>query len=683
MLYGLRDDIVRNLEAERERWFLWFPVFFAVGIGFYFLLPFEPSIWITLALIELTLLALWFARYHSGMLWLLAGWSIMLAGFTNIQLRAVYLSKIPPVQTESKLYLQARVIDTDTNYRGHQRLVLDDMRNYEGEIISGNYKLTTVSDEPQAQVSDCVEMVAAVRPYIRPVAVGAYQLDRKAYFEGVNGGGFIASRVLPLECREKFAPLLFFHQLVSKMRNAVVLRINQVLPKDEAGIAAALLAGEKGGISPMAAENYRNSGLAHFLSISGLHMSMIAGMMFFLVRLFMALIPGLSLRFDAKKAAAVAAMFMSFIYLLISGGAIPTQRAFIMTFIVLLGILFARQAVSMRMIAWAALFVLIISPQALISASFQMSFAAVVALVAFYEQYAQRLRRFLVGEREYDLFLPVRLIKILWVYFIGIMVSDLVASLATLPFAIYHFNRVAVFTTLTNLAAGPIIGFVIMPFVLIALLLMPIGLDYWPLKLVGLGLEQVNRITAYVSALPQASYQVLSMPLWGLLLIVFGGLWICLWRSNWRKWGFVLVVAGLLSSLTVRVPDVMADSTGNVFAVKNENGELVILPTRGNYYLKKMWLEKTASEKLSSGQYRKLKSVYDGKQVEPSWLDMECDDDGCLYKKRIKLLKSGGLEIDGKAFDLSSSLGANFYLEGEDIKVKTVRDYIGRRLWND
>ena len=146
-----------------------------------------------------------------------------------------------------------------------------------------------------------------------------------------------------------------------------------------------------------------------------------------------------------------------------------------MTFIVLLGVLFARQAISMRMLGWAALIVLIVSPQALIGASFQMSFAAVAALIAFYERYAGSLHRFLTGSNGRDITLPGRVMRILWAYFIGIMVSDLVASLATLPFAIYHFNRIAVFTTLTNLLAGPIIGFVIMPFVLAALLLMQIG----------------------------------------------------------------------------------------------------------------------------------------------------------------------------------------------------------------
>lgn len=675
--------LLKNLEAERERWFLWLPVLFATGIGIYFVLPFEPSIWVTLVLIELTLLVIWFSRRQTVLLWLLAGWSIMLAGFTTVQLKSVYLSQIPQVKHEDKLYLKGRVIAADTNYRGKQRLVLDEMQDYDDVAIPGHYKLTLTSQSAKTKVGDCVEMIAEVRALPQPAAVGAYQLDRKAYFEGLNGSGFVASRVLPIECKQKSNFSLWFSSLIDELRGKVVTKIYQVLPPDEAGVAAAIVAGERGGIAQNITDNYRDSGLAHFLSISGLHMSMIAGMMFFLVRLLMVLIPAWSVRWDSKKVAGIFAILMSVVYLLISGAEIPSQRAFIMTFIVLLGVLFARQAISMRMISWAALIVLVISPQALIGASFQMSFAAVVALIAFYERYAGGLHRFLSGRDNRDTALPVRLVKILWVYFIGIMVSDLVASLATLPFAIYHFNRVSLFTTVTNLWAGPIIGFIIMPFVLLALLLMPVGLDVWPLKLVGLGIDWVNQITAYVAGWPQAAYQVMSMPLWGLLLIVYGALWVCIWQRKWRGWGFVAIVFGLMSTWTVQVPEVMADREGEVFAVQDEAGRIVILPTRGNNYLKKVWLEKTGNEKLSPQKNRFLKAIYNGEKTAPDWIDLVCDERSCLYKGKIRIIKYGGLEIDGKEFDLYSSLGANVYLEDGEVKVKTIRETIGNRFWNE
>ena len=427
----------------------------------------------------------------------------------------------------------------------------------------------------------------------------------------------------------------------------------------------------------------KNSGLAHFLSISGLHMSMLAGLMFFLVRLLLALIPPLALCYDSKKTAAVFAILMSAVYLVISGAEIPSQRAFIMTFIVLLGVLFARKAISMRMISWAALIVLVISPQALISASFQMSFAAVAALIAFYERFAGGLHRFLNGHENAEISLPSKVVRIVFAYVAGILVSDLVASLATLPFSIYHFNQIAVYTTFGNLLAGPVIGLIIMPFVLIALLLMPFNMEVWALKIVGFGVEKVNEITAYVASLPEAGYRVAAMPFWGLMLIVFGGLWLCIWRLKWCRWGWVLILAGSLSIFTVRIPDVMADKYGEVFAVKDEQGRLVILPSRGNAFTKKIWLEKTANRKLSAKESRKLKDIYDGKKTDRSWIDMECDERVCVYKDAVVIVKFGGIEIGERDFDLYAAEGAQFFVNGHGkVQAETVRSYIGRRPWN-
>ena len=336
----------------------------------------------------------------------------------------------------------------------------------------------------------------------------------------------------------------------------------------------------------------------------------------------------------------------------------------------------------MRTITLAALIVLVLSPEALIGASFQMSFAAVVALIAFYEKYAGRLNRFLSGGGQKQQSRMLTLAKTVWVYIAGIVVSDLVASLATLPFAVYHFNRIAIYTTAANFLAGPVIGLVIMPFMLLSMLLMPFGLDGPTLKLTGWGVEKVNEITAWVASWPNAGYQVLAMPLWGLLLIVFGGLWLCLWQRKWRLWGLLGILCGFLSIFTVKVPDVMINAEADLLAVKDTADELVILPGRGNYFDKQMWLERTASRKLSESDYEKLKSIYKGKEAEKNWLDLKCDKESCVYRGRVKYLKSHGLEIDGKHFDVSASLGAVLYFDGEEIKIKTIRDYIGCRKWN-
>lgn len=682
-MYVFWHNIKEQFNEEQNRWFLWFPVLFGMGIGTYFLLPLEISIWWTLTIIELMIFAAIFFRYYNTFLaWLMIG-AIFVLGFANIQLKSVYLNHPREIKTEEKIYVSGRIEKIDYNYRGSQRLLIDNATNFDGDRHLGTLRISLRTKDSGFKVGQCVEMAANLMPVSKPGMVGGYQFDRKAYFEKMDANGYALSQVSEIDCLDKASLSSRFSYFVDKLRGKIIHHIREVLPADQASVTAAIVAGEQGVISRKIIQNYRDSGLAHFLSISGLHMSMIAGLMFFFVRLIIAFIPPLALRYDSKKIAAVFAILISIFYLFISGSEIPAQRAFIMNFIVVLGIFLGRKAISMRTISWAALIVLIISPQALVGASFQMSFAAVVALIAFYEKYAGKLQSFLNGDKNGSNGLLIKTVKIIWIYIIGILVSDLVASLATMPFAIYHFNKISIYTTLANLLAGPVIGLIIMPFVLIALLVMPLGLDYWPLKLVGFGIEQVNNITAYVASLPNAGYQVLSMPWWGLILIVLGGLWLCIWNMPWRKWGWLGILIGVLSIFTMKTPDVMIDAESGVWAVKDNQGDLVIMPSRGNRFIKQMWLEKTANKKLTDKENKQLKKIYKGEVFDKNWLDLECDEKVCTYKKRIKYYKDEHLEIDDVPFDAADAQGASIYFERDKIKINTVRKYIGKRFWNN
>lgn len=681
-MYRLWHYLEEQFLGEQNRWFLWMPVLFAIGIGAYFVLPQEISPWWTLGIIEsLIVLAVLFRRRIFALVLLMIV-AVVVLGFTNIQLKALYLSENPQVMAPEKTYLSGKISAIDYNYRGNQRLLLTDTTNFEKDRNFGSLKVSVRSKETGLHVGQCVEMAVSIMPLAKAAMVGGYQFDRKAYFDGLSGNGYALSQALPIECEIPTSWSQNFKFGIDKLRNKIIAHIREVLPPDQASITAAIIAGEQGVIRKEVIQNYRDSGLAHFLSISGLHMSMIAGLMFFLVRLIVAFIPALAVRYDSKKLAAVFAILISIFYLLISGAQIPAQRAFIMNFIVVLGILLGRRAISMKTISWAGLFVLILTPQALVGASFQMSFAAVVALIAFYEKYAGNLQRFLNGNKNAEQSFVIKFIKIIWVYIIGIMVSDLVASLATMPFAIYHFNKIAVYTTLTNLLAGPIIGLIIMPFVLLSLLLMPLGLDYWPLKITGWGVEQINHITAYVSSLQGAGYQVVSMPLWGLLTIVFGALWLCIWNKSWRKLGWIGVVIGTLSVFSVKTPDVLINEDASAVAFKDNMGELVIMPSRGNYFSKKIWLEKTANNKLSAKQNKLLKQIYKGEAVDANWLDLKCDNYSCIYKNVVKYYKDKRFDIAGKAIDIPQTLGVSVYLDGAKQEIITVRDYIGNRYWN-
>lgn len=627
------QKIADILEKEKSRLFSWVPVLFGTGIGIYFALPFEPSKWLTLGIIELLLVLAYVVRLRPALLKIVLLLSIMVAGFADIQLRALYLEKNLPVPPSGKMYLRGQVISADTNYRGRPRIVFGNMENLSGDKIKGRYRLTLLGKEPVPDVGRCAELVAEVSPLMKANLPNGYQPDRKLFFDGLNGSGYVLSGVFEIDCPK---PLGFWTVKIDQWRKNVSAMIAEQLPPEQAAVAAAIVTGNRDLMTSRQVENYRDSGLAHFLSISGLHMSMIAGLMFFLVRLVMAMIPALSLRYNSKKAAAVLAIFVSIVYLTISGAAVPTQRAFIMTFVVLLAVLFERQAISMRVLALAAMIILVISPQMLISISFQLSFAAVTVLVAFYERCGHRLERFLSGEKGS---LAGKICRGVFAYLAGIVIADLVASLATLPFAVYHFNRIAAYTSFANLVAGPVIGLMIMPAVLLSLLSIPLGMSWLPLKLAGFGIGLVNQLTEYVAALPHAAVEVYSFPLWGLLLITYGGLWLCLWQQKWRHWGWILIIAGSLSLFTVKVPDIIAADNGETVAVKGEDGKLHVL-SGGNRWMKRNWLEKYASSDAAEAEETERPSLPD-----------------------VDFVRDIGIAVWGD-------------------EVKTVRDYIGNRSWN-
>lgn len=621
------------LDKEKSRWFSWVPVLFGTGIGIYFVLPSEPSRWLTLGIIEFLLLAAYIVRLRPALLTGVFVLAIIAAGFADIQLKTLYLERELPVPPEGRMYLRGQILSADTNYRGRPRIVLGEMENFSGDHIKGRYRLTLLGRKNVIEVGQCVELVAEVSPLMKANLPGGYQPDRRLFFDGINGSGYVLGSIFDIDCPK---PAGFWLREINRWRKNVSSMIAEQLPPEQAAIVAAIVTGNRDLMTPEQVAAYRDSGLAHFLSISGLHMSMIAGLMFFLVRLIMAMIPALSLRYNSKKAAAVLAMFVSAVYLAISGAAVPTQRAFIMTFVVLLAVLFERQAISMRVLALAALIILVVSPQMLVSISFQLSFAAVTALVAFYERCGKRVERFLSGEKGT---LAGKVCRGIFAYLAGIVIADLVASLATLPFSIYHFNRIAVYTSLANLAAGPIIGLMIMPAVLLSLLTIPLGLSWLPLKIAGIGVGLVNDLTEYVASLPHAAAEVYSFPLWGLLLITFGGLWLCLWQQKWRHWGWLLIAAGGLSLLTVKVPDIIAADGGRAVAVKGADGKLHAL-SGGNRWMKQNWLEKFASSQQKENE----------NLPRPELPETDFD-------------KDIGIAVYGT-------------------QIETVRDYIGRRPWN-
>ena len=635
--------IADNFIAAQPQWFAWVPFLFALGIAIYFSLPVEPAWWLSLVAVEIWLLLFYLCRFKSLNLLFISG-LIIICGFINIQMRTIYQSKFVRFEPKQMTYLTGRIADISYNTKGAPRYLLDNAANWR-QTLRGKYRITATGKHPDFSIGQCIELVGTVFPPSRVPVLNGFQLDRKYFYEELSGIGYANSEIFAVKC-PKDMPLLSFKARLNKLRRHISERTAQILPPTEAGIADALLIGEKSKISDTIVNHYRGSGLAHFLAVSGLHLGTIAGLIFFLVRLILALFPHLALRIDIKKPAAIAAIIFSGLYLLISGMAVPAERAFIMTTVVLIGVIFNRQAISMRMVSFAALAVLIIMPQALISISFQMSFAAVYGLVAFYEKFSS----FLAHRRKTANFF----FRLGW-YLLGIVIADLIASLATAPFAIYHFKQLSVYTSLGNLLAGPLIGLLIMPTVLACLAALPFDLALWPLKGLGYGIELLNTITARVSALPHSLLAMPEMPFWGFILVIIGAFWLCTWRKNWRLWGFIPMIIGLSSLFFAIKPTMVFAPQGQAIALRNNAKQMIMLPSQTtDRWLKQVWQENLRLTPPTESEKNIFKQISNGTVNLPNSLDLQCQNGLCRYKQAVQFDLDGTLSIEQKPVNLTA-----------------------------
>lgn len=550
---------------------------------------------------------------------------------------------------------------------------------------------------------------AVLLPPPRPIAPGAFDFARRDYFRRIGATGYVVAPPEP-QIRDAAGQGGFALGL-ARLRQTITGRITASLGGAAGGIAAALLTGDRGGIPKETLGALRNSGLAHLLAISGLHLSLVAVILFFCIRAGLALIEPMALRRPIKKIAAVAALVGAFGYLLLTGATVPTQRAFIMLAIVLLGVLVDRVAISMRLVAWAAVVVLLMAPESLLSVSFQMSSAAVVALVAVYEA----LRMHAPGWRS-----DPRWWRRIVLYVGAVALTTFVAGAATGPFAVFHFNKLALFGVAANLIAVPITAFWVMPLGLAALFLMPFGLEQLALVPMGWGLDAVIGAAETVAAWPGAVTLLPAMPDWGLVAIALGGLWLALWRGGWRFAGVAVLAGGLASGLFTPSPDVLVSEAGRLLAVKAPDGTLVLSSRRFARFQGSAWLRQagqptTRDWPVDPGLLRgKRKRAYEqaaGGAATPAsgpapWL--ACDGLGCIYRSKSQVVALAQDEralaedcrratvvvslqpLAGRCpsarrkvdrFDLWRAGTHAIYLSPKSIRVVTVRGAQGGRPW--
>lgn len=642
MIRRFLDNLKDNFLAEQTRWIALIPILFGLGIGIYFAIDFEPKYWISLIILEVLLLIFYFVRNHRIFHLPLMGILLITLGFANAQLHTIYQSRRVENHDRINTYISGKIQDISLSTTGKKRLLLTSASDFDKDL-KGEYRITMLNNREKFAIGDCVEMAASLLPAAKPSIKNSFQLDRKYFFDGLSSTGYTLGDVFKIDCPANLKKRNF-SSFVNTFRHQIIERINSSLSSEEAGVADALLVGEKSYISKQIIDNYRNSGLAHFLAVSGLHLGTIAGLVFFLIRWLVSIFPCLALRYDSKKIAAIFAIVFAFMYLLVSGMAIPAQRAFIMTSTVLIGVIFDRQAISLRMVSFAAFMVLLLSPSALISVSFQMSFAAVTALVVFYEKYARKIATW-----SYD----KGFIAKAFYYLLGVVVCDFIASLATSPFSVYHFQRIALYTCLGNLLAGPLIAFWLMPAILACLAVMPFNIMLYPLKVLAYGIGILNKITAFVASLPDSVLYVNSLDFNGFMLIVGGAIWLCLWQRKWRYFGIVAIVCGCMTMFTKPIPDVLIAFDGKGIALRDENSEMIIVPLgRADNWTKQLWQENFGLRDLNKAERQKLKNIFSGRKTDKKWIDIQCDKEkNCIYKNALSFTSDGKIFLNGKIID--------------------------------
>lgn len=565
---------------------LWTPVPFAVGIGGYFTLPVEPVIWLGASVFIGAGICVFFLRKQRGSAFF-AVMAIMIAaaGFGSAQIRNVAVSAPVLERQIGPVSLSGRVVRVELTEKGH-RLTLDQIAigSNRVEEMPSRVRISARSRTAPPNPGDVITARAILQPPPSPSLPGGYDFARKAWFERIGGVGFSLGAVTVTKTSTASSWRIWLARLRLDMTKRIMAGVGA--QEGIGPVAAALMTGERRAIPKEALANMRDSGLAHLLAISGLHIGLVAGLLFFAVRLGLALVEPVALRYPIKKIAALSAILGAFAYLLISGATIPTQRAFLMVSIVMLAVMIDRTAISMRLVALSAMAVLLLAPESLLSASFQMSFAAVVGLVAVYEAAAPRMtglrhRGGLFGS-GIGLFIAATLL------------TTLVASLATAPFAIYHFNRIALYGLLANLVAVPVMAMWIMPLGILSFLLMPLGLESLGLVPMGWGISTVLWIADSVATLPGSVGLVPAMPTTGLVILSLGGIWLCVLRGPYRFCGLPVIAAGILSILSVTAPDVIVNRDGGLVAVNLSGGRVVMSSGTGNRFERDMWQRRLA-----------------------------------------------------------------------------------------
>ncbi len=565
---------LRALAEARGRLFAFVPVMIAAGIGLWFALGDEPGRLHYAAAGAVALAgALGALRGPEGLRIPAAAALCAALGFLACGVRAERVAA-PVLGFRYYGPIEGRVVAIDRSFSDKLRVTLEAPRLEDVAPGRTPWRVRVsfhgAAEGSRPEIGSTIRLIGHLGPPEGPVEPGGFDFRRMAWFRSLGAVGY--TRTPP----ETLAPPAPRAALVNRLRDTISVHLIETIGGDAGGVAAALTTGDRSGIGQAATEALRASNLSHLLSISGLHMGLITAFVFGAVRGGIALVPPLALRVPGKKIAAAVALGAGAFYLMLSGGNVATERAFVMVSVFLVAVLLDRRALSLRSVAIAAVIILLAQPESLTDPGFQMSFAATVALVASFGALRGR-----VSQRR----IPWALRPIAVTLF-----TSAVAGWATAPIAAAHFNRVAEYGLLANVLSVPIVGTFVMPAAVVAAVLAPLGLEGPALWVMAQGISWVLGVAHFVASLEGAVTAVIEPPGWVLPAMALGAMWLIVWPGRARWAGAAAVALCLIPWGMAERPALLVSADGALLGVMGPGGRILSAP-RGAGFTADAWLE--------------------------------------------------------------------------------------------
>ena len=661
--------------AQLGQGFICAPIALGFGILLFFSMPVEPSqpvIWASFSIAGIAAVTLRLVPYVLRFIfWALAllSFGFGLAGWRGAQVAAPVL--------DWRYYgpVEGRVIGLDRSASGALRVTLDQVAlsqrvKQTPSVVRVSLYGSDAEQRPKAGAR--VMTTAHLSPPSGPAEPDGFDFQRHAWFAQIGGLGYTRAPLL-LAAYPKEGPSFF------KLRLTLAARVTKHLDAQTGAFAAALMTGDRSGLSQETLQDLRHSNLAHLLAISGLHMGLLAGFVFATLRICLSLIPRLATGAQVKKFASLGGLIAGAVYLGLSGGSVATERAFVMAAVALGAVLFERRAISLRAVALAALIVLLRRPEAITGPGFQMSFAATTALVVVFNVLSQRN----AGKPPSH---P------LWRLLVGTFISSAVAGLATLPIAAAHFNNISQFGLVANLLSVPLMGILVIPLAVVAVCLLPFQLEWVPLYVMGFGLDWILAVAHEVSSWEGAIRKVPAPPAWGFFLI-FSGLAIMAGMvTKLRMIGLVPVVVGVFAWVQVERPDILISDTGVLVGVLGPEGR-ALSKAKGSGFVAGVWLENDGDPAFQHTAAKRWKGGGGSMTLGATTVHAASGKRGLsafenCHAKDIAVFSEpfegqANCEIfDQKSLRRSGSVAIHMGATGA-FKIKTAREVAGRRVWND